>query len=102
MANSVARSPLRIEESATIWAAGTSPRYVQLMQWVDNAADIANDSSLVLTINGTQVLTAKLALTADTINNAVVWEMNFSGKPMLIESLVVTTIDKGELIIWLA
>ena len=102
MANSIVKSPYRVEESGTLWAAGSGNKFVQLIQWVDDAADIANDSSLVLTLNGTQVLTAKVQMEADEVNNAVLWEMNFSGNPMPIESFVVTTIDKGELIVWLA
>lgn len=101
MGNELTRSPYVVESAATIWDGTTATgagKYVQLIQWMDNAADIANNNTLVLTIDG-QVLTGKIAMTTDTINNLVVWEINFP-VPMFIQKFIVTTIDKGELVIW--
>ena len=95
--NETSGNPITIDTEDAIW---TSNKYVQLIQWIDNAAAIANNNTLVLAINGVTV-TAKIAMTADTINNAVVWSMQFA-PPMRIETFTVTTIDNGLLVIWIA
>lgn len=104
MANQLTRSPYVIEDAATtVWDASlptstTGPKFIQLIQWIDNAADLTDDDDIVLTIDG-QIVTGKIALTANTLNNLVAWEMKFS-PPVSISKFVVTTIDHGALIIW--
>jgi len=97
MANALTGNPIRIESAAAIW---TTMKYVQLIQWIDNAADLTDDDDIVLAINGV-VVTGKIALAANTINNLVVWEMAFN-PPMRVEKFTVTTLDSGNLIVWLA
>jgi hypothetical protein len=101
--NQLTRSPYVVDTAATIWDASlptstTGGKYIKLIQWVDNASDIANEDDIILTIDG-QVITGKIALTADTVNNLVVWEMKFAPH-VFIQKFVVSTIDKGELVIW--
>lgn len=97
MANALTGNPIRIESAAAIW---TKNKYVQLIQWIDSAADITDDDDIVLAINGV-VITGKIQVTNNTMNNLVAWEMRFD-PPMRIESFTVTTIDGGNLIVWLA
>lgn len=100
MANALTGNPMRIEGAATIWTADN--KYVQLIQWIDDNADITDNDAIVLTINGV-IITGKLQgpITNNNLNNIVAWEMSFS-PPMRIETFVVTTMSTGNLIIWLA
>jgi len=97
MANALTGNPITIDTAATAWSAN---KYVQLIQWIDDNADIADDDDILLVINGVTV-TGKIQLGANTVNNLVVWEMAFN-PPMRIESFVVTTLDHGLLVVWLA
>jgi hypothetical protein len=96
--NVLTGNPMTVDTAATLWSSAN--KYVQLIQWIDDAADIANDDDILLVINGVTI-TGKIQMTADTIGNLVVWEMAFN-PPMRIESFVVTTLDSGLLVIWLA
>lgn len=98
MANALSGNPMTVDTAATLWEPTVPAKKIQLIQWIDDAADLADDDDLLMVINGVTV-TAKIALTINTINNVCVWEMAFS-PPMSIRSFVVTTIDHGLLVIW--
>lgn len=97
--NELTGNPITIDSGATIWDGTTGTKYVNLIQWIDDNADIANADVLLIVVNGVTI-TAKIQLTANTVNNVAVWEMRFA-KPQKIDKLVVTTIDHGLLVIWL-
>lgn len=97
MANQVSGNPIVLDTNSTQL---TGRHYVMLIQWVDNAADIADDDDLVFVVNG-QTVTVKLAMTANELNNAVVYEAAFS-RPLIVDSFSLTTIDHGELLLWCA
>jgi len=99
MANALTGNPMTVDTAATLWSTG-APKYVQLIQWIDDAADMTDDDDLLMVINGVTV-TAKIQITNNTANNVVFWEMSFS-QPVAIHKFVVTTIDHGLLVIWLA
>lgn len=98
MANSTDSNPIRMEAAGTAWSGKT--KRVMLIQWVDNAGDIVDDSTIVLTINGV-ALTTKLQL-EETISNygVVVWEIGPFNPGVPVDSFVVTTMATGELHIW--
>lgn len=98
MANALTGNPITVDTAATLWTA--SNKYVQLIQWVDDGADLTDDDDILLVINGVTI-TGKIQITNNTMNNLVAWEMAFN-PPMRIESFVVTTLDHGLLVIWLA
>ena len=98
--NVLTGNPITIDTAATIWDGTTGPKHVKLIQWIDDAADLANGDDLVMVINGVTI-TGKIQLTTNTINNVVVWEMNFCGNPMIIHKFAVNTINKGVLVICL-
>ena len=98
MANSTGTNPIRMEAAGTAWSG--QPRNVLLIQWVDNAGDIIDDSTLVLTLNGC-VLTTKLQLAANISNyGVVVWQIGPFARGVNISDFVVTTMATGELHIW--
>ena len=99
MANALTGNPITVDTAATILTASNKAK-VQLIQWIDDGADIADDDDILLVINGVTI-TGKIQLGANTVNNLVVWEMAFN-PPMRIETFVVTTLDHGLLVIWLA
>ena len=105
MGNQLTNSPYVVDTAATIWdgslpTSTTNGKHVQLIQWIDNAADIADDDDIVLTLDG-QIITGKLQHTNNAMANLVAWEVRLS-PPIFINKFVVTTIDKGELVIWTA
>ena len=51
MANALTGNPIRVESAATIWTASKKAK-VQLIQWIDDKADIADNDAIVLTSNG--------------------------------------------------
>ena len=98
MANDLTKNPMTVDTAATLWSADN--KYVQLVQWIDDGADLTDDDDIVLVINGATI-TGKIQIANNTMNNLVAWEMKFN-PPFRIESFVVTTLDHGLLVIWLA
>ncbi len=99
MADSTVTNPMRIEAAGTIWS--DKPTTVRLIQWVDNAGDIIDDSTIVLTLNGC-ALTTKLQLAANVSNyGVVVWQIGPFNPGVCISDFVVTTMGTGELHIWI-
>ena len=90
---------MRIEGAETVWE--KTPKYVRLIQWVDDNGDIADDSTLVISLNGVS-LTTKLQLEADISNyGVVVWQMGPFNPGVAISDFIVTTMATGHLHIWI-
>lgn len=85
--------------SATAWVWKDVTKHPILIQWVDDNADIANGSNLILTINGVAV-EATVQLAAATVANSVVWEMSFPMGNFPVHSLLVGTMSHGQLYIF--
>lgn len=99
MADQLTSNPYRVEAAATLWT--KTPKYVRLIQWVDDNGDIIDDSTAVLTINGV-ALTVKLQLAANVSNyGVVVWQMGPFNPGICISDFVVTTLGTGHLHVWL-
>jgi hypothetical protein len=98
MADAIYGNPIRMEAAGTAWSGKT--KRVRLIQWVDNAGDIVDDSTIVLTINGV-TLTTKLQLAANISNyGVVVWQIGPFNPGVPVDNFVVTTMGTGELHIW--
>ena len=89
-------NPIVAAAAATLTDVGCN---LMLIQWVDDAADIADDSDLVLTING-QTLTYKFQLEANAIDNCVVMQIGPFNPGIWVDNIIIDTIDKGELHVW--
>jgi len=88
---------MRIDEAVTAF---DEMRLIRLVQWVDDAGDIVDGSTLVLTVDGC-ALTVLYQMVADKNPNIVVWQIGPFNPGMLISSFVVTTMATGHLHIWL-
>ena len=100
MADQTDSNPIRMEAAGTPWSGKT--KGVRLIQWIDDNGDIANDSTLVLNINGV-ALTAKIQIdaTLSALAGAVVWEMGPFNPGIPVSDFIVTTMGTGHLHIWI-
>jgi hypothetical protein len=99
MTNALTTNPIMIDTAGANLAI-PKPMLVKCIQWVDDNADIADNDDLLLVINGATV-TLKPQLNLSNPVKGVAYEVNFGGKPFLINRLTVTTIDSGQLLFWL-
>lgn len=97
MANQTTTNPYVLDTGATI----STRMKIQQIQWIDDAADVADDNVLDFDING-QNFTGKLAMTANTLNNLCVYQAGPFTTPIECHEFILNTITKGELVIWLA
>jgi hypothetical protein len=74
---------------------------IRLMQWIDDAANIADDDDIVFVMDGVTI-TAKIQLTANAVNNVCVWQMGPFDPPLRCNTFVGDTLDNGAFVIWLA
>lgn len=99
MANSTDSNPMRMEAAGTLWT--KTPKYVRLIQWVDDNGDLVHDSTAVLTINGV-TLTVKIQPVADSLGfGAVAWQLGPFNPGICISDFVATTLGTGHLHVWL-
>jgi len=97
MAN-VLTHPLSVIDTAG--ATSTINNFIlRMVQWIDDAADIADDDDLVLTINGI-TMTCKIQLTANTVNNLVLYQIGPFNPGVRVNSFTVTTLDAGVIHVW--
>lgn len=96
MANSLNTNPITVDTTdATLWS-GT--KFVKLVQWIDDAGDVAADDILIITVNGATI-TAKIAA-IDATESTTYWQFGpfDKGVPW---SGVGVTIPHGLLVIWI-
>ena len=99
MANQATANPIVIDTAA----AGdvfTGPQTVRLIQWIDDAADIADNDDLVMSINGV-TLTTKLQLDNPGGTGLAQWTIGPFNPGISVKSLKVTTLDHGVVHVWL-
>ena len=108
MANSLNSNPIYADTAATLWDG--MPKNVILIQWIDDAADIADDSDLNITINDVTI-PAKIQVATTTggapvenvtpnVGNVCVWEMGPFNPGIPVSYFKINTIDAGALVIW--
>lgn len=96
MANQVSGNPIVMDTAATLSGRTT----IRQIQWVDDAADIADDDDLVLKMNGVTI-TGKVALTANELGTLVLYQAGPFNPGIDVEDFQVVTIDHGSLVVWL-
>jgi len=82
----------------------TGQAYLRLIQWVDDADDVANGHSLVITIGGC-TLTLKVckhetAGSAD-IGSSIIWQAGVFNPGIPVDGISVGTLDSGAVHVWL-
>ena len=90
-------NPLRYD--TTTGASWTGVKFVRQIQWVDLNEDITDSDELVMTINGVTVQ-CELQVTANTVNNAVVWNIGPFNPGIPVKDFAVTTLDSGVVYVW--
>lgn len=97
MPTTVATSNPWYSDTTGAW---TGTKNVRLMQWVDLNEDLTDGDMLSFTVNGV-TLEVELQITADTINNAVVWQIGPFNPGIPWQGLDITVIDGGAVHIWI-
>ena len=75
---------------------------LRLLQWVDDNADIADNSNLIMTLNGV-ALEATLQMDAGAAGfgpNAVVWQIGPFSPGIHITSFRLDTLSAGQVHVW--
>jgi len=108
MGNTLTSNPIYVDTAATAW---TGNKMVRLIQWIDDAGDIADDDDLSITINGVtiavkvQIATtgggAPVEAVTPGVGNICLWQIGPFNPGMYMSDFVVNTIDHGTLLIWI-
>ena len=106
--NVLVRNPYYVDTAAELWADKNTG--VRLIQWIDDAGDIADDDDLDITINGVTIA-AKIQIgttaggtpveaVTPNVGNVCVWQIGPFNPGICISDFIVNTIDHGVLLIW--
>ena len=87
-----------IDEEVTLWS--KENRRIKQIQWVDDNADIVDNSNLVLIINGVTIEYTPQKTSDIGWQPPVCAEIGPFAKGVLINSFVVGSITEGQLLIW--
>lgn len=101
MANNLTSNPLFVDTAAALWTAPGSTKRVKQIQWVDDAADIVDDSTLGLIINGVTITLQAQKTTDVGWQPTVAWEVGPFNPGIAVSDFEVSDMDEGNLIIWL-
>lgn len=100
MANELNSNPVYIDTASGSTLSGQ--RQVQLIQWLDDANDVADGDDLSFTLNGVTVA-IKANLGSDVGQQlTVLYEAGPFKCPIKADDFVVNTIDHGVVLVWLA
>ena len=108
MGNTLTSNPIYADTAATLW---TGTKRVQLIQWCDDNADIADDDDLSITINGVTIA-VKIQIPTTVGGTPVedvspgpsgicMWQIGPFAFPIPMTDVVLNTIDHGSLLLWL-
>ena len=80
-------------------SAQSGVRNILLMQWIDDAGDLADDDDLSITIDGA-TLAIKQNIGSDIgQQNLVVWQMGPFSDPVKVNGYTINTIDHGVVLV---
>ncbi|MHC4397762.1 MAG: hypothetical protein ACYS1A_19125 [Planctomycetota bacterium] len=99
MANQTDGTPIVLDTAATIWTGEV--RNIRLIQWIDDAGDLADTNTLVMTINASLVTQYMDMGTANERNDTVAWQAGPFNPGIPVSNLVLTTLDGGVVHIWI-
>ena len=102
MANSLNSNP-KFFDTAGATSAITGPFRCKLIQWVDDNADVPDDGTLVLSINGVTLTVKVQRNTTDTPGGegVVLWQIGPFSNGIVISSFSITTMATGNLHLWM-
>jgi hypothetical protein len=109
MTNVLTSNPMVIDTAATIWS--DKAYNVREIQWIDDAADMADNDDLNITINDATIA-AKIQVAttgggtpvenvSPNVGNICVWRIGPFNPGIPVSTFIVTTIDKGALLVFL-
>jgi len=96
MANAGTGNIRVLDTVGIIWA--NSTKFVREIQWVDDNGDIVDDSTLVLELNGVSI-TVKYQMAANVNPTPVLYQLGPFNPSIPIDSLGLTTMATGNLIV---
>lgn len=99
MSNQTDGTPIVLDTPATIW--NGENRNVRLVQWIDDAGDVDDTNTLVMTINATVITFYMDMGTAAERNDAVAWQAGPFSPGIPVNNLVLTTLDGGVVHVWI-
>lgn len=100
MANVLTSNPVFIDTASGSDLTGM--RRIQQIQWIKSDNGFADNDSLVMTINGVEI-TARYNQGSDVgQQDCVVYQAGPFANPISVINFVVSTIDQGVVLIWLA
>ena len=96
MANTLFTNPMYLDTTGATSVPAENIR-LRLLQWIDDAADIAHDSTIVFALNGV-TMTAKIQPVADdNAFGAVAWQIGPFNPGILVTDFSLTTMAHGVL-----
>ena len=99
MANNLTSNPIYIDTAS---GSTVTDKKIQCIQWFNEAADLADGEDLAFTINGIAIA-MKYNLGSDVgQQDIIVWQAGPFASPIYVREFVVTTIDDGAVLLWLA
>ena len=101
--DTVTTNPYVVTAAAAGWKWYDVSKQVILIQWIDDNADIGDNSNLIMTVNG-QALEATIQIETDkaAISGAVVWQIGPFAKPVSVSDFKVATMSAGNVHVWFA
>lgn len=97
MSTTPAAMPAEYTGAATVWDV---PHRLRLLQWVDDAEDIADGDDCDITVNGQTLHAAPQRAVGPDSKSVVLWEIGPFEPGILLDSLVITTLDHGAIQVW--
>ena len=95
MANAGTGNIMVLDTVGVIWS--NSTKFVREIQWVDDNGDVVDDATLVLALNGVTI-TVKYQMAAN-VSNAIIYQLGPFNPSIPIDSLGLTTMATGNLIV---
>ena len=99
MANLKTSNPMVFDTTGAT-SAITTPIFIRLIQWIDDAADIADDDVLSINVNGATLL-HKVQLAANDVGNTCIWQAGPFNPGVPCSYFYLTTMGHGLLHVWI-
>lgn len=94
MGNLLTSNPIFIDTAAVAWSTGV--KSIRMIQWLDDAADIADGDTLAVIINDATI-SMVIQVTDNTANNAAFWTFGPFNPGIPVSYFEVVTLGHGVL-----